>query len=51
MRSIVYLPHPLSAEDKEKYVRMGYVIRDARFAPEGYEAPKPKGRPKKDDEE
>lgn len=36
---IIYLPMPISVEQKKEYNRMGYRVVDAEFAPEGYELP------------
>lgn len=36
---IIYLPMPISIEQKKEYNRMGYRVVDAEFAPEGYELP------------
>lgn len=36
---IIYLPMPISIEQKKEYNRMGYRVIDAKFAPEGYELP------------
>lgn len=46
-QSVVYEPHPVSAERKAELRAQGYKIVDAQFAPEGYEHPdaKPKGKP------
>lgn len=35
-RKIVYLPHPVSWEEKQKHLNAGERIIDARFAPAGY---------------
>lgn len=38
-KTIVYEPHPISAERKAELVAQGFRIIDARFAPD--DAPKP----------
>lgn len=35
-REIVYLPHPVTPEEKAKHVKAGKRIVDIRFAPKGY---------------
>lgn len=35
----IYVPMPISIEQKKEYHRMGYRVVDAKFAPEGYELP------------
>lgn len=49
---IVYLPHPVSAEDKAKYRAEGKIIIDAIYAPEDaelYEVKAPRKTRVKDD--
>lgn len=43
MKPVKYVKHPLSKEDKEKYIADGFKILDARFEPE---KPKPKAKAK-----
>lgn len=38
-REIVYLPHPVTPEEKAKHLKAGKRIMDIRFAPKGYAAP------------
>lgn len=33
---VIYLPHPVSWEEKQKHQKAGKRIIDARFAPAGY---------------
>lgn len=35
---IIYLPHPVSADEKAMHRKAGYKIVDIRFAPAGYAA-------------
>ena len=44
---IHYEPHPVSQERKAELRAKGLRIIDERFAPEGYEPPKPKRKPRK----
>ena len=44
MKPVKYVTHPVSKEDKEKYIAEGFKILDARFEPK---KPKPKAKPKK----
>lgn len=37
---VVYLPHPVTEEDKKEWLKQGFRIIDAKFAPEGYTLPK-----------
>lgn len=59
MAKIAYLSHPVSAEKVAEFQEQGFRIIDLRFKPEktgkddyvdGAEAPKKRGRPKKDEE-
>lgn len=45
-KEIVYMPMPVSLEEKRKLNAEGKKIIDIRFAPKGYEAPKKKRKPK-----
>lgn len=44
---IIYEKHPVTAERKAHLRSHGYKIRDARFAPEGYQYPKEMAEPSK----
>ena len=47
-REIVYLKHPLSYEDKMKWIDRGYRVDDLKRAPKGYKNPdQKKAKPKK----
>lgn len=35
-REVIYLPHPVSPEEKAKHQKAGKKIVDIRFAPKGY---------------
>lgn len=35
-RETIYLPHPVSPEEKAKHQKAGKKIMDIRFAPKGY---------------
>ncbi len=35
-REVIYLKHPVSADEKAKHLKAGKKILDIRFAPEGY---------------
>lgn len=39
---VIYLPMPISIEEKREYNRKGFRVVDARFAPEGHEPAAPK---------
>mgnify|MGYP001793411785 CR=1 FL=1 len=44
---IHYEPHPVTSERKAELLKQGLKIIDTRFAPEGWEPPKKRGRPRK----
>ena len=44
---IHYEPHPVTNERKAELRAKGLRIIDARFAPDGYEPPKAKRKPRK----
>lgn len=44
---IHYEPHPVTKERKAELRAKGLRIIDARFAPDGYEPPKAKRKPRK----
>lgn len=35
-REVIYLPHPVSPEEKARHQKAGKKIVDIRFAPKGY---------------
>ena len=43
-RTVIYEPHPVSAERKAELLASGYKIIDARFAPADYKHPDGKGK-------
>lgn len=45
MDKIVYLPHPVSAEEKRRYTADGFRIVDDRFKPVGLDQTDEKPKP------
>lgn len=50
-KEIVYLKHPVSAEEKAKQLKAGKRIIDIKFAPEEIKKPAPKKATKKTKED